>query len=89
MEFLPYAMVGIAPCPPWLHTHWLLGQFGASRARQIARYIEFVQEGVRGPRIWDQLRGQVLLSSDAFVQVMQDELEAAAMPILASSNASR
>ena len=72
-----HAMAGTAPCPAWLHTDWLLGQFGASRARQIARYIEFVQEGVRGPRVWDHLRGQVFLGSDAFVEAMQHELEGA------------
>ena len=73
-----HAMIGKVPCPQWLHTDWVLGQFGASKARQIARYIEFVQEGVRGPDVWAQLRGQVFLGSDAFVQAMQDELEAAA-----------
>ena len=71
------AMAGTAPRPAWLHTDWLLSQFGASRARQIARYIEFVQEGVRGPRVWDHLRGQVFLGSDAFVEAMQHELEGA------------
>lgn len=72
------AMVGKAPRPEWLHTDWLLGQFGTSRARQIARYIEFVQEGIREPGVWDGLKGQVFLGSDAFVQAMQAELEAAA-----------
>ncbi len=73
-----HAMVGTAACQQWLHTDWLLGQFGASRARRNARYIDFVQEGVRGPRVWDHLRGQVFLGSDAFVEAMQHELEAAA-----------
>ena len=73
-----HAMVGTALCPEWLHTDWVLSQFGASRARQNARYIEFVQEGVRGPRVWDHLRGQVFLGSDAFVEAMQHEVEAAA-----------
>jgi REP element-mobilizing transposase RayT len=73
-----HAMVGKAPRPEWLHTDWVLGQFGTSRARQIARYIEFVQEGVRGPGVWDGLRGQVFLGSDVFVEAMQDELEAVA-----------
>jgi REP element-mobilizing transposase RayT len=73
-----HAMVGKAPCPEWLHTDWLLAQFGASKSRQIARYIEFVQEGVHGPRVWDELKGQVFLGSEAFVQSMQQELEAAA-----------
>ncbi len=72
------AMVDSAPCPGWLHTDWLLGQFGAQRTRQIERYIEFVQQGVRGPGIWDRLAGQVFLGSEAFVESMQRELEAAA-----------
>ena len=33
------AMVGTAPRPGWLHTDWVLGQFGAQRARQIERYV--------------------------------------------------
>ena len=72
------AMVGTAPRPGWLHTDWLLGQFGAQRARQTERYIEFVQEGLRGPRVWEQLKGQIFLGSEAFVETMQRELEAAA-----------
>ena len=71
------AMVGTAPRPGWLHTDWLLGQFGAQRARQIERYIAFVQEGLRGPRVWEQLKGQIFLGSEAFVETMQRELEAA------------
>ena len=73
-----HATVGKAACPEWLHTDWLLAQFGATKARQIAHYIEFVQQGVRGPRIWEQLTGQVFLGSDAFVQAMQEELRSAA-----------
>ncbi len=71
------AMIGKAACPKWLDTGWVLAQFGASRARQIARYIDFVQEGLRGPPMWDQLRGQVFLGTEAFVQTMQQELKAA------------
>ena len=73
-----HAMAGSAPRPQWLHTDWLLSQFGARRPRQIERYIEFVQEGVRGPRVWEQLKGQIFLGSEAFVETMQRELEAAA-----------
>lgn len=73
-----HAMVGTAPRPVWLHTDWLLGQFDAPRSRQIERYVEFVQQGVRGQRVWDHLKGQVFLGSEAFVDAMQRELEAAA-----------
>jgi putative transposase len=71
------AMTGKAPCPEWLHTDWLMAQFGHSKARQVARYIEFVQEGVGEARVWDRLRGQVFLGSDAFVELMQQKLQAA------------
>lgn len=70
-----HATVGAAPTPPWLHTAWLLDQFGKQRARQIARYIDFVRQGVRGARVWDQLRGQIFLGSDAFVASMQERLK--------------
>jgi REP element-mobilizing transposase RayT len=73
-----HATVGTAPRPAWLHTDWLLGQFGASRSRQIERYIEFVREGVRAPGVWDNLKGQVFLGSGAFVEAMQRTLEAVA-----------
>ena len=72
------AMVGTAPRPGWLRTDWLLSQFGASRARQIERYVEFEQEGIRVPRVWDKLKGQVFLGSEAFVESMKAELKAAA-----------
>ena len=61
-----------------LDTDWLLGQFGGSRSGRIDRYIEFVQQGVRGPSIWDHLKGQVFLGSEAFVESMQRKLEATA-----------
>ncbi len=48
------------------------------RARRIERYIEFVQEGIRGPCVWDNLKGQVFLGSEMFVESMQGELEVAA-----------
>lgn len=68
------AMVGEAQCPPWLNTAWILSQFGAQRARQIARYREFVQQGMSGSSVWEQLRGQIYLGSDAFVADMQARL---------------
>ena len=49
--------------------------FGARRARQIARYEEFVQQGVDGASIWRELKGQVFLGTDAFAEAMQRRLE--------------
>ncbi|MBL8521673.1 MAG: transposase [Betaproteobacteria bacterium] len=69
------AMIGSADAPAWLNRDWLLGQFGAQRARQVARYAEFVQEGVRGPAVWEGLKGQIFLGTDEFVRNMQSQLE--------------
>jgi REP element-mobilizing transposase RayT len=69
------AMIGEEESPDWLQTDWILSQFGAQRKRAIARYVDFVREGVGLPSIWDGLRGQVYLGSDAFLQRMQDILD--------------
>jgi putative transposase len=73
-----HAMVGISARPAWLDTDWLLGQFGGSRSGRIERYIEFVQQGVRAPPVWEHLKGQVFLGSEAFVESMQRKIEATA-----------
>lgn len=70
-----HAMIGAEPRPDWLQTEWLLSQFGSQRARQTARYIEFVQQGVRGPDVWQQLKGQVYLGTDVFVETMRKRLQ--------------
>lgn len=69
------AMIGIETSPPWLQTDWLLCQFGKQRKRAIARYIDFVREGVGLPSIWDALRGQIFLGSDEFLERMQDLID--------------
>jgi putative transposase len=68
------AIVGSAPSPAWLQTHWLLGQFGRQRKRAIAGYIDFVRAGVGLPSIWDQLQGQIYLGSPEFIERMQSSL---------------
>lgn len=70
-------MIGNEPPPPWLQTAWLLSQFGNQRARQrqVERYVEFVQQGIRGPGVWQQLKGQVFLGRDEFVDAMRKRLE--------------
>ena len=47
------AMVGQAHRPNWLHTEWLLGQFGCQYAKAVAAYIDHVRAGVGLPSVWD------------------------------------
>jgi REP element-mobilizing transposase RayT len=65
------AFVGLAAAPPWLEVDWVLGQFGVQRAQAVLRFVDFVRAGVGLPSVWEGLRGQIYLGSDAFVQRMQ------------------
>lgn len=65
------AFVGEALAPPWLEVDWMLGQFGRQRAAAVAQFKDFVRAGVGLPSMWQGLRGQIYLGSDAFVQRMQ------------------
>lgn len=60
--------------PEWLQVDWLLSQFGHQRSRQVERYVEFVHQGIRSSSVWQNLKGQVFLGSDAFVEAMQHRL---------------
>ncbi len=55
--------------PPFLSTQWLLSQFADDEQMARRAYIRFVAEqAVSCP--WEQLRGQLFLGSDTFVERM-------------------
>lgn len=64
------ATMGLAVCPIWLETDWVLGQFAQTPAAARRRYAEFVAEGAGLPSPWSAVKGQTLLGSDAFVEKM-------------------
>ena len=53
--------------PPLLSTDWILEQFGKKRSQAQRRYREFVEEGL-GSRPWEELKGQIYLGSEAFIE---------------------
>jgi len=63
--------------PEWLHTDWILRQFAKTRAAAERRYAAFVNEGMGAESPWKDLRGQVLLGDEAFVERMGQELAGA------------
>ena len=62
------AMVGRQSAPTWLETDWLLGQFESDRSLAQARYAAFVDEGIGRPSVWSDLRHQIFLGGERFVQ---------------------
>jgi len=60
--------VGLGPVRSCLTTKWILEQFSDKRAQAVNRYREFVREGLQAQSIHNEVRGQVLLGSDGFVE---------------------
>lgn len=69
------AMTGKTPPPGWLETDWLLGQFAATRRAAVAAYRDFVRAGVGQEPIWRDLKHQLFLGGDAFVENLQANLD--------------
>ena len=65
------AMTGEAPAPAWLQSDWVLSQFSNQRETAVNLYRDFVRAGVGLPSIWSQLKGQVFLGTEPFIERMQ------------------
>ena len=70
------ATAGFAPMPEWLTVDWLLSAFGRRRGLAMEAYRRFVSEGRNQPSPWRDLRQQVYLGDDAFVEDMQAKIKA-------------
>ena len=70
--------------PEWLNTDWLLSAFGAKRKPAMEAYRKFVSEGrgLRSP--WEDLKRQIYLGDEAFVDrmmaLMDDETPLGEIP---------
>ena len=70
------AMLGTQDAPSWLSVDALLAQFARSRALARERYARFVAQGVKAESPWDNLKGQIYLGDEHFVERMQRKLDA-------------
>jgi len=66
-----HAMIRPPKSPHWLHTDFLLAQFGTRRSQAVRQYIDFVRAGAQLPPIWQHLRGQIYLGSEPFMEAMR------------------
>jgi len=73
------ATLGLAPVAGGLSIDWLLGQFAKTKAVARQRYQTFVQAGLGQPSPWKELKGQVILGSEAFVEKIRPQLKATEM----------
>jgi putative transposase len=70
------ASAGLAPAAPWLAVDGVLSQFAKRRSLAQQRYAQFVREGIKADSPWQNLKGQIFLGDDPFVQQMQARIEA-------------
>lgn len=65
------ATVGAAPAPPFLETDWLLRAFADSQAEAVARHRQLVAAGIGAPSPWLELKNQIYLGSETFLERTQ------------------
>jgi len=65
------ATAGFKKPESWLMVDWLLSSFSARKSLAIKRYREFVAAGRNQPAPWEELRNQIYLGSEEFVDEMQ------------------
>lgn len=58
-----------------LNIDWILSAFATRKSTAIERYRKFVAEGNKQPKPWEQLRNQIYLGNDAFVDTMQSMID--------------
>ena len=68
------ASMGLAAAEEFLAVDGLLAQFAQRRGTAQARYAQFVIDGMHAPSPWAEVRGQVFLGSDDFVEKMQKRM---------------
>lgn len=70
------AMAEEETAPKWLETDWILSQFATSREQAVRRYVDFVRAGVGLPSLWENLKNQIYLGGETFLNEVQSHLPA-------------
>jgi len=69
------ATVGAKSPPEWLKVDRLLAHFAQKRGIARRRYKEFVEHGIGRQSLWSELKGQIYLGDERFVERMQARLD--------------
>lgn len=69
------ASVGLEPAPAWLAEDGLLAMFAKRRSLAQQRYAQFVAEGIKADSPWANLKSQVFLGDEQFVNRMQANIQ--------------
>jgi len=68
------AMIGKATSPGWLGRDLVLSQFAKRETIAQKKFIQFIREGAKQPPLWENLRHQIYLGDERFVEKLQNRL---------------
>ncbi len=68
------ATAGQTDAPNWLDTEWIIDHFSNRRMTAIDRYRQFVAAGKNQPSIWEQLRNQIYISNEDYIEKVQKKI---------------
>jgi putative transposase len=69
------ATAGQTDGPACLQTDWILATLGKRKQQAIEAYKQFVAEGKRHPGPWQELKNQVYLGSDSYIEKIQEHID--------------
>ena len=65
---------GLSHAPKFLDTDWILSQFAKRPKNAQKKYVEYVKQGKKSENPLDDVRGQIFLGSDDFMQKLMPQL---------------
>lgn len=68
------ATAGQVDAPEWLNTDWIIAHFSSRKVTALDRYRQFVTEGKNQPSIWEQLRNQIYIGNEDYVEKIQKKI---------------
>lgn len=69
------ATIGLDEKPKWLRDDWLLSAFDRNKSSAIRRYLNFVVEGMSRASVWADVKHQVYLGDDRFVEQVLSRID--------------
>ncbi len=69
------ATAGYVENHPCLTTNWILAGFSTNKQEALQRYRDFVSAGKRQPSPWQQLKNQIYLGTDDFINEVQCKID--------------
>ena len=69
------ATIGLVKKPVWLQDDWLLSAFGKNKTEAIRHYMKFVVDGMNRAPIWANLKQQIYLGDERFIDNVQSLID--------------